>query len=166
MEWLFYVEKGFWFGIGAIGFGVLFNVPLRTLFPIYVLGAIGGLAKVCLVEIGYGPVLATFVGAVIIGLLSHLAGWWKVSPPIVFSIPASIPMVPGIFTYKMMMGVIKLSGNPNPVEYSSILSETVHNGMLALFMLLSLAVGAALPLLIVRKKSGKELQDLLKYRNE
>ncbi len=46
MEWLFYVEKGFWFGIGAIGFGVLFNVPLRTLFPIYVLGAIGGLAKV------------------------------------------------------------------------------------------------------------------------
>lgn len=166
MEWLIYVEKGFWFGIGAIGFAILFNVPSRTLFPIWVLGATGGLIKIWLVHLGHGPVLGTFVGASIIGLLSHLAGWWKISPPIVFSIPASIPMVPGIFTYKMMMGVIKLTGDPNPIEYSKILSETVHNGMLALFMLLSLAVGAALPLLIVRKKSGKELEDLLKYRNE
>jgi len=166
MEWLIYAEKGFWFGIAAIGFAVLFNVPSRTLFPIWVLGAVGGLVKIWLVHLGHGPVLGTFIGASIIGLLSHLAGWWKVSPPIVFSIPASIPMVPGIFTYKMMMGVIKLTGNPNPIEYSKILTDTVHNGMLALFMLLSLAVGAALPLLIVRKKSGKELQDLLKYRNE
>jgi len=165
MEWLIYVEKGFWFGIGAIGFAILFNVPKRTLFPIYVLGAIGGLIKIGLVHLGHGPVLGTFLGATVIGLLSHLAGWWKISPPIVFSIPASIPMVPGIFTYKMMMGVIKLTGNPNPAEYSKILNDTVHNGMLALFMLLSLAVGAALPLLIVRKKSGKELQDLLKYRH-
>ena len=166
MEWLIYAEKGFWFGIAAIGFAILFNVPKRTLFPIWVLGAVGGLVKIWLVHLGHGPVLGTFVGASIIGLLSHLASWWKISPPIVFSIPASIPMVPGIFTYKMMTGVIKLTGNPDPVEYSKILSDTVHNGMLALFMLLSLAVGAALPLLIVRKKSGKELQDLLKYRNE
>lgn len=39
MEWLIYAEKGFWFGIAAIGFAVLFNVPSRTLFPIWVLGA-------------------------------------------------------------------------------------------------------------------------------
>jgi len=69
----------------------------------------------------------------------------------------------GIFTYKMMMGVITLQ-KPNPAEYSKILNDTVHNGMLALFMLLSLAVGAALPLLIVRKNQEKNFS-LLKYRH-
>lgn len=162
MEWYIYIEKGFWFGIAAIGFSILFNVPQRTIPPIFALGILGGLTKLWLIKIGYGPVIGSFAGATLIGALSHLAGWWKVSPPIVFSIPASIPMVPGVFTYRMMVGLIKLASRPVDSEYTTILNDTVHNGMLALFILISLAVGAALPLLLVRKKSGRELEGILK----
>ena len=51
-------------------------------------------------------------------------------------------------------------------EYNTILHNTIHNGITALFILLSLAVGAALPLLLVRKKSGKELQGIVKHKGE
>ena len=166
MEWLTYIEKAFWFGTAAVGFGILFNVPKRTLISIFALGAIGGLAKVGIVNIGYGAVLGSFVGAILIGFLSHITSWWQVSPPIVFSIPASIPMVPGVSTYKMMTGILQLTMEKDTTYYNEILHNTVHHGITALFILLSLAVGAALPLLLVRKKSGKELQGIVFHKGE
>ncbi len=166
MEWFKYIETTFWFGVAAVGFGILFNVPKRTLFSIFLLGAIGGLTKVAIVNIGYDAVLGSFVGAIMIGVLSHITSWWKVSPPIVFSIPASIPMVPGVSTYKMMAGILQLTMVKDLSEYNTILHNTIHNGITALFILLSLAVGAALPLLLVRKKSGKELQGIVKHKGE
>ena len=66
MEWFKYIETTFWFGVAAVGFGILFNVPKRTLFSIFLLGAIGGLTKVAIVNIGYGAVLGSFVGAIMI----------------------------------------------------------------------------------------------------
>ncbi len=70
---------------------------------------------------------------------------------------AVIPMVPGVFSYKMMIGLIQLAGNTTTVEFSSILNETINNGLKALFILLTLALGVGLPLLLTRKDSTKDL---------
>lgn len=166
MEFFFYLKAFAGFGIASLGFAVLFNAPVRTLLYIVLLGALGGITKLILVENGFNLIFATFFAATFVGTLSHAAGWLKSAPPIVFSIPASIPMIPGIYLYKMMIGLIKLGNNNIDNAYASIASETLHNGLLALFTLLSLALGAALPLLIVRKKSSKELKDLINYKKD
>ena len=49
MDWLSFFEKGIWLGFAAMGFGILFNVPQRSLLIIWLLGAIGGLTKFLLV---------------------------------------------------------------------------------------------------------------------
>ena len=158
MEWLLLLEKGLWFGIAAVGFAVLFNVPVRTLVSIFILGALGGLCKVFMLKFGINIILATFSGAALVGCLSIPFAHNKHSPPPTFAIPAVIPMVPGILAYRMMLGLISLAGSINPQVYPNILSETVNNGLKVMLILMSLAGGVMVPMLLTRKESAKEIR--------
>jgi uncharacterized membrane protein YjjB (DUF3815 family) len=164
MEWLVLLEKGIWFGVAAIGFSILFNVPPRTIIAIMLLAAIGGLTKVFLLHWGMGVILASLAGSSIIGILSISAAHYRHAPPTIFSIPAVIPMVPGVFAYRMMLGFIKLAGDPSSPTYTSILSETVNNGIKTIFILMVLAVGVSIPMLVTRKTSVKNIR-LIKRKN-
>jgi uncharacterized membrane protein YjjB (DUF3815 family) len=153
MEWMVYFEKGIWFGFAALGFAILFNVPVRTLVIIWLMGALGGLIKVALMQWGVGVVLSSLVGATFIGIVSVFAAQNKQAPPMVFAIPAVIPMVPGVFAYRMMLGLIKMAGDSPAEMQMQVLSETVNNGLKAMFILMALAAGVAIPMLITRKES-------------
>ncbi|MEI7523918.1 MAG: threonine/serine exporter family protein [Mariniphaga sp.] len=161
LEFISIFEKGIWFGFAALGFGVLFNVPQRALLIIWLMGAAGGLTKLLLMHFSIDIVLATFAGATLVGILSVSAAHNKHAPPLVFSIPAVIPMVPGAFAYRMMLGLIKLSGTAVTNEtYSQTLGETASNGLKTLFILISLAVGVAIPMLISRKETIKRIRHI------
>jgi uncharacterized membrane protein YjjB (DUF3815 family) len=169
MEWIKIVEileKAIWFGFGGVGFAILFNVPVRTLFAIWLLAALGGIAKLSLLFLGANVILASLGGASIIGILSIPAAHGKHAPPLVFSIPAVIPMVPGVFAYRMMLGLIKLATDTTDTAYSQVLSDTVSNGIKALFILMSLAVGVAIPMLIMRKSSVKHFKMTRRVKRE
>jgi uncharacterized membrane protein YjjB (DUF3815 family) len=158
-EILMILEKGIWFGFAALGFAVLFNVPQRTLLIIWLLGAAGGLTKLLLMQCNIGIVIATFAGAALIGILSVYAAHNKHAPPLVFSIPSVIPMIPGAFAYRMMLGLLKLSGiSVSGESYYQTLAETTSNGLKAIFILMALAVGVAIPMLISRKDTVKKIR--------
>lgn len=157
MEWLTLIEKCLWSGVAALGFAVLFNVPQRTLLSIFAIGAAGGLVRVLFLQVGLNAVLASLAGATLVGVLSISAAHNKHSPPLVFAIPAVIPMVPGLLAYRMMIGLIKLSGTLPPEAYSSVLYDTVSNALKVMFILMSLAGGVAIPMLLSRKESAKHL---------
>ncbi len=159
MELFTLLEKGIWFGFAALGFAILFNVPRRTLFIIWIIAALGGLTKLILIQQNLEITIATFAGASLIGMLSVYAAHTKHAPPLVFSIPAVIPMVPGIFAYRMMLGLMKLSSTAATSDtYSVSLSETVSYGLKTLFILMALAVGVAIPMLISRKETIKKVK--------
>lgn len=148
--------KSMWAGVAAIGFAILFNVPRRTIFTIWVLGAMGGIIKFSTLHFDHGIVLASFLGATVIGIASVQTAHIQKSPPLIFSIPAVIPMVPGSFAYKMMLGLIALTGNMDTDAYIQALIETVNNGAKMLFVLISLGTGVAIPMLLSRKESIKK----------
>ncbi len=159
MELFTLLEKGIWFGFAALGFAILFNVPQRTLFIIWIIAALGGLTKLILIQLNIEITIATFAGASLIGILSVYAAHTKHAPPLVFSIPAVIPMVPGIFAYRMMLGLMKLSSTAATSDtYSISLAETVSYGLKTLFILMALAVGVAVPMLISRKETIKKVK--------
>jgi uncharacterized membrane protein YjjB (DUF3815 family) len=158
METLLLLEKGLWFGFAALGFAIIFNVPQRTLKIIYILAALGGLTKVFLLSIDINIIVASFIGASVIGILSIWAAHNKHAPPLVFSIPALIPMVPGVLGYRTMLGIMKLAANVNAADYSVILNQTVNNGIKTLLITLTLAAGASIPMLASRKTSAKNLK--------
>lgn len=150
------ITKSFWAGIAAIGFAILFNVPRRVIFSIWTLGALGGLVKFTAMQFEIGIVFASFLGATIVGIISIQMAHMRHSPPLVFSIPSVIPMVPGVFAYKMMLGMIALSSIDNTDAYLQTLIETVNNGTKMMFILISLGTGVAIPMLLTRKESIKK----------
>ncbi|MDE3235707.1 MAG: threonine/serine exporter family protein [Bacteroidota bacterium] len=157
MEWILILGKAFWCGFGAVGFGILFNVPPRTLFALWVGGAIGGFLKFSLLQLSAGVVFASFVGASFIGILSIPIAHFRHVPPMIFSIPSVIPLIPGVFAYRTMLGLIKLTGSIGP-DYSQVIADTVNNGVKTLFIIMSLAVGVAVPMHLMRKESVKNIR--------
>lgn len=156
MNWLELLEKGFWGGWAAVGFAVLFNVPARALWAVYLLGFVGCLSKFTLLGFEVHPVLAALVGASLVGIFSIRAAHSKHAPPLIFAIPSVIPLVPGIFSYKAMIGIITLTEKVGD-DYNKVLAETINNGTKATFIIMALAVGVAIPNLITRKESAKEI---------
>jgi uncharacterized membrane protein YjjB (DUF3815 family) len=65
-------------------------------------------------------------------------------------------MVPGFFAYKMMLGLIALTSIENTDAYLQTLIETVNNGAKMMFILISLGIGVAIPMLLTRKESIKK----------
>jgi uncharacterized membrane protein YjjB (DUF3815 family) len=160
MELLLIVEKGFWSGCAALGFGILFNVPNRTLFAIWAMGFLGGFAKFLLLNNELNIILSTFVGASLIGIISIPLAHKIHSPPLIFSIPAIIPMVPGAFAYRMMLGLMKIAVHSTESGIDEVMANTLQNGLIVIFILLAISVGVAVPMLVTRKESAKKIKFL------
>lgn len=157
MDWILILSKAFWSGWGALGFGILFNVPPRTLFSIWVLGALAGFLKFTLLQFSVGVVLASFAGALAVGISSIPIAHFRHAPPMIFAIPSIIPLIPGVFAYRTILGLMKLTGNIG-ADYSQIISETVNNGSKTIFIIMSLAMGVAVPMHLMRKESVKNIR--------
>jgi uncharacterized membrane protein YjjB (DUF3815 family) len=159
MDWITVVEKSFWAGFAALGFAILFNVPQRTLIIIWLMGAIGGFSKFFLMGFGVNIALSSLLGASLIGFLSVYAAHNKQAPPLVFSIPSVIPMVPGAFAYRLMLGCMQLMGETaNTDSYLKTLAETTNNGLKAVFILIAISAGVSIPMLITRKDTFKRIK--------
>lgn len=162
MEWFDLYDKWIWLGLAAVGFAVLFNVPQRTLWVIFLLGALGGTLKFVTMHLGGGIILGSFFGAMLVGFLSIYAAHFRHAPPFVFAIPSVIPMVPGAFAYRMMLGIIKLTNDVEQDVFIQLMNETVSNGYKAFFVLMALALGVSFPMLLTRRESAKEIKVRLK----
>jgi uncharacterized membrane protein YjjB (DUF3815 family) len=158
-EWLDIGLKAFWCGFAALGFGVLFNAPPRTLIAIWAGGFFAGLVKFASLQTipGVGVIFCSFIAAIIVGIASIPVAHSRHVPPMIFAIPSVIPLVPGVYAYRTMLGLMKLTGNIGS-EYSQVLSETVHNGVITLFVIMALSLGVAVPMHITTKTSGKKIR--------
>lgn len=148
--------KGLWAGVAALGFGILFNIPRRTISIVFLLGLCGGLAKFSfLAYTGLGVVLATLLAALIVGIINVFCAHAIHTPPVVLVIPAVIPMVPGAFAYKAIIAFAKLAiGFASP----EVISMAMENGVKTFFILLFIALGVSTPLLLLRKESVKHVR--------
>ena len=99
---------------------------------------------------------ASFLAAIVIGIVSIQMAHSKNSPPLVFYIPSVIPLIPGFFIYKMMLGFMSLSNITDNDLYVQNLIQTVNFGTKATFILISLGIGVAFPMLITRKETVKK----------
>lgn len=143
--------KGFACGVAALGFGILFNAPRRSLWMLSLVGLVGGIFKfgLMLPEIGARIVLATFMASLAIGFMGVFLGNWRKMIPMMITIPSVIPLVPGAFAYKAMLGLMSLNEFPAG-SYSDAVNQTVYHGVMTLFVLLSISIGVTIPLVLFK----------------
>ena len=148
--------KAFWCGWAATGFAILFNAPVRALWAIYLFGFIGGLVKYLVLypAVGGGVIVASLAAASAVGFLSIPAAHWRHVPPVVLGIPAVIPLVPGSFAYRSMLGLIRFINHQD----MKVISDAIHNGLMTVFIILVLSLGVTLPMLMFRIESVKKVK--------
>jgi len=155
MDYIHLILKAFAGGFAAIGFALLFNTNRSALLTIFFLGAAGIFIKVGGMLFDINIIFTSFFGAVFVGFVSYYLALYIKRPPLTMAIPSVIPMIPGIFLYRMMIGFVELAANKQfgEQEFISLLSFTYSNGIKAIFILSGLALGISFPYLLFRKRS-------------
>ena len=150
--------KAFWFGTAALGFGILFNSPPRALAAIWIGAFIAGVIKfgILLLVSPEAYILASFLSALSVGMLSIPGAHLRHVPPVVLAVPPVIPLMPGVFAYKAMMGLTRLT--IKSPDYATTVSDTVYFGTLTLFIVLAIALGVSIPMYVLRADSVKNLR--------
>nr|WP_268870969.1 threonine/serine exporter family protein [Halalkalibacter akibai] len=92
--------------IATVAFGVIFNVPKRTLWIGGLIGALAWFIYSTLPSYGMSDVFATAVASLICATFSHLLAKFYRVPVTTFSIPAIIPLVPGSRAYFTMLAFV------------------------------------------------------------
>lgn len=141
----------------VVGFcwGILFGSPKRVLWVAGLLGGMGHSLRFLLLQFGLNIISSTLFASVLIGLVGIVLAHRVKIPPVVFTLPACITMIPGMFAYRTMLAGIKITDLSILQQEPSLLLEMVHNLMLTLSLLFSLAIGICIGALLFRQSSSK-----------
>ena len=146
-----------WGGTAALGFAVLFNVPRRLLPVCFLLGALGLTARALLLKLGIvGIEAATLGSSMLVGFAALGFARRSHIPTLVYGLPAAIPMVPGAFAFKTMLGVLRLVGGAGAADPALTADALVAAAKTAL-ILAAIAVGVGSPSLLLRQSDAPEL---------
>jgi uncharacterized membrane protein YjjB (DUF3815 family) len=145
---LLLVQKGCWAAVATLGFAVLFNVPKYALPYCALIGAFGYALRTALMSGGMGMVSATLCAALLVGVLATiLARRYGVSGTL-FAVGPAIPLVPGSYAYKAVMGIVMVAESPQLERSAELLLAAFDSGIKAALTILFLSFGIALPGLI------------------
>jgi uncharacterized membrane protein YjjB (DUF3815 family) len=139
----------FFAAIPAVGFALVFNVPHRALVYCAVGGALGHGSRFLFMKFGIPIEWATFFAATTVGTIGIHWSHKFLAHPKVFTVAALIPMVPGVFAYKAMIALVEI----NHTGYSpELVSTMAENFLKAMFIIVGLALGLALPGMIFYRR--------------
>ncbi|MBS9767338.1 MAG: threonine/serine exporter family protein [Flavobacteriaceae bacterium] len=166
-----FIEKMIWATFVSTGFAILFTTPRRALWATGLLGAVGFSVKYILLHsvLIDHIVVSSFIAAVIVGILGMYFAHRVHTPPVVFTIPAVINMVPGKLGYEFMIGLIKIVSFEKDFDITlPFVYETMNKGLKTGFIMLVLALGVTTPILLFNTYSvkDKDLHNILKRRKE
>ncbi len=147
-------QDGLFAALAAFGFSCAANPPVRAMLGAAALGAVGhALRFTCVYEWGVNLPMATFFASLAIGLLGAFSAKLLRCPAELFSFPALLPMIPGMYAYKTVLALMRFMLNEDaaPTALNGFVIDIFRNGLTTLFVTFSLVVGAAVPLMLFRK---------------
>lgn len=107
--------------ISTIGFAVLFNIPKKAILKASFAGGIGWIAYAYSNNYFKSPIIASFIGACIVAIISEIFARKFKETVTVFVIPGIIPLVPGAGMYYTMLSVVE----KDFYKFASTGSETI-----------------------------------------
>lgn len=153
MELSAILADGLFAAVAAIGFGAVSNPPRRSFPGIALLAASGHAVRYMLMEgAGMNIAFASLWAALAIGFGSVAAARPIRCPMTCLSIPALLPMIPGIYAYKTVFALIRFMQDlHSPGEGVRWMEAFFLNGSVTVCVVFFLAVGAVIPLFIFKR---------------
>lgn len=145
------------FVIGS-GWAFFFGSDKKAIAAAGALGGLGHCLASVLAALGVNLIFSTLAGCLFIGLAGIVVAYIVHTPPVVFTMPASITMIPGKYAYRTLLGCIQLT-NPDYLEtYPNALNEVAHNFIITVTLLFVLAIGVSASVLLFRSPSIKDFK--------
>jgi uncharacterized membrane protein YjjB (DUF3815 family) len=88
---------------GSFGFAIAFNLPARMLLAASMVGGLGLLVKGVATQLSQPPEVATFLGALTVGILAEIGARGLKTPRSLLTVPGFIPLVPGVPAFKAVV---------------------------------------------------------------
>jgi uncharacterized membrane protein YjjB (DUF3815 family) len=137
--------------VAATGFAMVFSAPRRTLLGCAIGGALGHASRLLLMQLGLEIELATLAGSVVIGVVGVLLAQRLRAPTPIFTISAGVTLVPGVFAYQTMIGILQVAAG-DPEAAAAALVAVSANGIKTALILGAIAVGIAAPTLLFDRR--------------
>lgn len=145
------LEDALWSAVAAVGFAILFNVPRRALPGCAAAAASGHALRSWIMHLGLPIEPASLLAATLVGFLGVLFARRLHSPTVIFTVPAVIPMVPGTFAFRAMLGILEIT-NLGVFGSTPVLVEAGLNGVKTSLILAALAGGIIAPRLLFKRQ--------------
>lgn len=88
---------------GGCGLAILYNGTWRNVLYVGIIALIGNELRLLLHDRGVSLPLATFLGALAVGLTASVAGRWTREARVALTVPAAVMMVPGLYALETLV---------------------------------------------------------------
>jgi uncharacterized membrane protein YjjP (DUF1212 family) len=141
-------EDAVFAALAALGFVLLFSVPLRLAWAAALCGLASHTVRAALMHYaGFDIVSGTLVGALLAGGLAQIFAARLDAPAATFAFPGVVAMVPGIYGFRTVAGILQIvAAGPTPPPV--LVDETVSLALTVLMITAAIAIGIAAPLAI------------------
>ncbi len=146
------IEDCFFAAIAAIGFGSISNVPYKAFSGCAILAAAGHGTRTLMMGAGdMSIVWASFIGALVIGVLSiPVSTHWK-APAESMSFPALLPMIPGMYAYRIVQAFMLCVEHHSEDEFMHYLYQLNYNGFICVMVILLMFIGVTVPIFCFKR---------------
>lgn len=127
-------------GLATFGFTIIFRVPKKDILLCSLIGALGWTTYQIAFGYGFTPVMACFLGACTVALLSDICSKLLKDASTIFIIPGIMPLVPGAGMYKMMLELIHndMSGFATEATQTLMTAGAIAVGLLVMGSLIKI----------------------------
>ncbi|MEP9378044.1 threonine/serine exporter family protein [Aquabacter sp. CN5-332] len=135
--------------IAAFGYAMLFDVPRRAVWACMVCGAVSHAGRSLIETLGVDGSAATFLCAVLAGLLACGFGRWLRLHWTAFAFPGVVAMIPGSYAFRAAIGGLHImtEGAATP---AGLLAETLSAAIAAMVMTVAVGIGLLLAYALAR----------------
>lgn len=148
------IEDVIYGAVASIGFATISNPPVKSLKYCGAIAGLGHGARFLLMRSGgVGIVGGCFLAALLVGCLAVLCSGKAKCPAESLSFPALLPMIPGMYAYHMVQGLIGLMDADDPTRFDRNFFLFGYNLTITLSVIFLMVVGISLPIFFLKKLS-------------
>lgn len=147
--------------IAAVGFAAVSNPPKQSFIYVPILAALGHMLRFYLLKYTNMEIaFATFLASMVIGFICIPFAYRVRIPSEVFSFPALLPMVPGMYAYRALLGVFNFMRTSDEAVRETFIPIIFSNAITALMIMFALGIGVAIPIFLFYRHSFRMSKSL------
>ena len=148
-------QDAFFAALAGIGFASISNPPKQAYKYCAFIAGMGHATRFILMNssLHWGIINASFIAALVIGCLAVLLSSYAKCPPETFSFPSLLPMIPGIYAYHTIEGLVFCLSAQKEEIFNHYLYLCASNGFTSSFDILGMVLGVTVPIFVFKKFS-------------